>query len=183
MTALTLSIISGMTNERNKGYDSSHQVLSEEYNGAIAREWVDLGLASGTLWASMPEKEFYKWDDAMRIFGVNIPTVWQWKELIDSCSWEDADNGWLAIGKNGNSIFIPVTGASSFNGKMVYSCYGDGFYWSSRKISKKKAYGARFLNGVGAEHITTMMLRLEDSGTIQAASIDRWMLRVWLVNK
>lgn len=27
--------------------------------------------------------------------------------LIDGCSFEDTDNGWIAIGKNGNSIFIP----------------------------------------------------------------------------
>ena len=55
--------------------------------------------------------------------------------LIDGCSFEDTDNGWIAIGKNGNSIFIPATGVANHNGKIAQQSKSGGFYWSSKKIN------------------------------------------------
>lgn len=173
LAALILSFISGKANgETPDGIN------------AVAREWVDLGLPSGTLWASKPEEGFYKWYDAMQLFGANTPSVWQWKELIDGCSFEDTDNGWIAIGKNGNSIFIPATGIANHNGKIAQQSKSCGFYWSSKKINDKKAYGVFFES---AERISTIphqaTVSHEDSNTIRPAWIEYQLLRVWLVNK
>lgn len=183
LAMLILSIFSGMTNRENS-VSSSPLGPDGGDKQSVVRDWVDLGLPSGTLWASVPEENFYKWDDAVRIFGVNIPSEWQWKELIDSCSWEDVDNGWLAIGKNGNSIFIPATGIANIDGKINHPSRDYGFYWSSKKINKKKAYGVFFDS---AESISTIpnkaMITQEDSNTIRPRWIEKEMLHVWLVNK
>lgn len=188
LTALIISFINGWTNgesyAESMAFSSFQETQPEGKDNVIVRDWVDLGLPSGTLWASVPENDYYKWDEAMQIFGVNIPSVWQWKELIDSCSWEDTDNGWLAIGKNGNSIFIPVTGIANNSGKISHPTIDCGFYWSSKRINTKKAYGAYFDSAKSISTIPNQaMMTQEDSNTIRPALIEKQMLCVWLVNK
>ena len=36
------------------------------------KQWVDLGLPSGTLWASIPEEGYYTYNDAVEKFGINM---------------------------------------------------------------------------------------------------------------
>ena len=85
-------------------------------------EYVDLGLPSGTLWASDYEKEK---DNVVYLpYGkaalLNIPTIEQWEELFESCRWECVTpNGSqtdsiirevLCIGPNGNVLKFNRTG-------------------------------------------------------------------------
>lgn len=150
------------------------------------KDWVDLGLPSGTLWATCnvgancPEeygdyfawgetfsKDYYDWttykwciggmDGITKYsYGVNgfadfkselepeddvayvdwgpswrMPTLAQQDELREHCTWtwttQNGVNGYLVIGPNGNSIFLPVAG----NSCEELPCNAEsGGYWS-----------------------------------------------------
>lgn len=86
-------------------------------------EFVDLGLPSGTLWASDYESEdniicYKPYCDAE--VG-NIPTIEQWEELKDACKWKfDIDNSFdlceaQCVGPNGNTIRFGRTGKIEFS--------------------------------------------------------------------
>ncbi len=153
------------------------------------KEWVDLGLPSGTLWATCnvgannPEeygdyfawgetfsKDYYDWttykwcngsmdgitkysyasgnicfidckselepeDDVAYVqWGPSwrMPTKAQQDELREYCTWtwttQNGVNGYLVIGPNGNSIFLPVAGNSCE--ELPYNAESGGFYWS-----------------------------------------------------
>ena len=104
-------------------------------------DYVDLGLPSGTLWATCnvgadnPEDYggyFYWYDDvATANWGIpwRLPTSAEWQELLDNTTntWttQKGVNGRLFIASNGNSIFLPAAGVS-------WEGFGShGFYWSS----------------------------------------------------
>jgi len=147
-------------------------------------EYVDLGLPSGTLWATCnvgadcpegsgdyfawgetePKNHYdwdnYKWcngstytltkycnsseygtidglteleleDDAASVnWGPSwrTPTHEQQKELCYACSWQETTkngvDGWLITGPNGNTMFLPAAGSSSYHGGT------HGAYWS-----------------------------------------------------
>ena len=101
-------------------------------------EYVDLGLPSGTLWATCnvgayePEESGYslEWKDTEKLQkkygwekGWCTPTDTEWVELYKNtkCSWttQNGETGLLCKGSNGKSIFLPT-------GKLVL-----GRYWSS----------------------------------------------------
>lgn len=98
--------------------------------GIIPSGYVDLGLPSGTLWKNKNESnEFYTYAQAEELFRDNLPAIWQWEELKNKCTWEWTGNGYTIIGKNGNSIFLPVTGCRTDAGHL--KGIGDrGFYWA-----------------------------------------------------
>lgn len=62
-----------------------------------------------------------------------IPTVEDWQELIQNCSWTwttlNGVGGQQATGPNGNSIFLPATGSRLATG--LYNPGNEGHYWSS----------------------------------------------------
>lgn len=79
------------------------------------RQYVDLGLPSGTLWATENEKGWYSTQLANSRIGEKMPTAQQFKELINECRWdwegdEYGGTGYTVIGHNGNSIFLPANG-------------------------------------------------------------------------
>ena len=70
-----------------------------------------------------------------------MPTYDEMEELINDCTWEETTlndiKGYLVIGKNGNSIFLPFAGSKSGSDTYVY--YDDeasGYYWSSTPIDR-----------------------------------------------
>ena len=79
-------------------------------------------------------------DAARKNFGHywTVPTRGLMQELIDECHWEwkceEGKEGYIVVGKNGNSMFLPV-----INSKKNY-----GGYWSS-SINKKSSRYADFL--------------------------------------
>lgn len=114
-------------------------------------EYVDLGLPSGTLWATCnigakrPE-EFGNYLDYNQAQKYQCPSEAQFIEVIKYCNWfycsKNNIPGYLVIGKNGNSIFLPAAGyrsgaSSDFVGEF-------GYYWSSTLTSSGSS-GARYL--------------------------------------
>lgn len=115
-----------------------------EING---HAYVDLGLPSGTLWATcnvgastpegygtaFPYGTSVTWGDNWR-----TPTKADLEELIGTCSFQwttkNDINGVLFTGPNGKSIFMPASGYSgNSQGKL-------GHYWSSTPISSNSNY-------------------------------------------
>lgn len=106
--------------------------------------YVDLGLPSGTLWASQneqnpadPEHGLYTFDEAVAAFGNRVPDYSQLMELKDVCEWEWTDGGYTVTGPNGHSIFLPAAGfrqcednTNAFGNDGIY-----GLYWSSQAYS------------------------------------------------
>lgn len=65
--------------------------------------------------------------------GWRIPTIEEYNELIDKCTWEwsieNGHFGYKIIGKNGNSIFLPCAGYKEGNFRKGAGRIGK--YWSS----------------------------------------------------
>ena len=111
------------------GRDSSVQPVY----GALGI-YVDLGLASGTIWKDTNEfigdTDLFSYDQAIQFFGDEIPTKEQWEELQSSCEWEWTGDGYKVTGPNGNSIFLSASGYRNCSGE-VYNVGSIGNYWSS----------------------------------------------------
>ncbi len=99
----------------------------------LSQGYVDLGLPSGTLWRNANEggnDAHYTYDEAIRIYGHNLPTKQQIEELVNYCSfsfqWGKDVN--VVTGPNGMSIKFPAACYEDSNG----DCYGapNGYYWS-----------------------------------------------------
>ena len=122
-----------------------------EYNG---HEYIDLGLPSGTKWAScnvgaksaIDKGTIFKW--ASNIAGEEWggtwrqPTLDEIKELVEHCSrtyhFDSSYRYWTEWGgPNGKKIILPENGAVDGNGTSIDTW--SGVYWSSQ-VSGKKAY-------------------------------------------
>ena len=99
-------------------------------------------------------------DDAASVMlGDNwrMPTKDEWYELM-KCEWRWTTNysgtyvnGFLVIGKNGNSIFIPASGYYKYSD--IYDSGSRGYYWTSDLFTDPyMAYRADFYDG---QHGTT----------------------------
>lgn len=93
--------------------------------------YVDLGLPSGTLWKQQNESGYYTYDEAVTIFGNQLPERHHFVELKNVCRWIWMDDyGYKVVGPNGNSITLPAAGFRDRLGD-VYSVGTGGYYWSS----------------------------------------------------
>ena len=120
----------------------------------IIDSYVDLGLPSGTKWKTVnevnpnkDENDFYTWDEAMAAFGNELPTLEQFVELYDNCSWtwNGTKKGYDVKGGNGNSIFLPAVGYRECNGNVIFE--GEfGSYWSSTPYGSEEACNLHFLS-------------------------------------
>lgn len=130
--------------ESNKVYKS---LVVNDYPDTInGHEYVDLGLASGNLWAmtnyeaSTPEGRgsYVDWksqDFISQKWGPEwtIPSLEDIKELENSCSWTWSSYGYTITGNNGNSIFLPASGCL-MTGKSFAEKYGEWvYYWTSTR--------------------------------------------------
>ena len=99
-----------------------------------SRDYVDLGLPSGTLWCSGNESGYYTYDKAVSTFGHKLPTEKQMNELVTACKWTWNKRGYYIVkGPNGKTIILPANGyiSKSFNPNksVTYKGY-QGYYWS-----------------------------------------------------
>lgn len=64
-----------------------------------------------------------------------MPTKVEWKELIEKCTWVFSRklNGYIVVGKNGNKIFLPISGSKDLGGGNWYYTY----YWTSNGVDEK----------------------------------------------
>lgn len=110
-------------------------------------EFVNLGLKSGTKWATFnmyigrevgrfawenPDKFVREqWGDRWR-----MPTKTDWEELMDNCFWswdvQGGRQGMLVRGTNGNTIFLPADGYMAQNHLMQENEYGA--YWTADTV-------------------------------------------------
>lgn len=125
-------------------------------------QFIDLGLPSGTKWASCnygansetEDGRHYSWDEAMKS-PINLPTKVQFKELCDNTTSVWIENykgsgvsGNLFVSKiNGNTIFFPSSGYCS--GSSLRYRGTSGCYWSSSLFSSdpNDAYSLYFNSG------------------------------------
>jgi len=113
--------------------------------GCNGHAYVDLGLPSGTLWATCnvgaatPETygNYYSWEDVTATnWGSDwrMPTKAQWDELKGNTTneWtsQKCVSGMLFTAKNGQTLFLPAAGY--INNKYIYENTGScGHYWSN----------------------------------------------------
>lgn len=93
--------------------------------------YVDLGLPSGTLWAKYNESKKYKYSDAVKTFGKQMPNDDQMKELLRYCKRETLSSGCKFIGPNNHYVVFQFSGyqrglekiAVGVNGFYLYRGY------------------------------------------------------------
>ncbi len=75
--------------------------------------------------------------------GWRMPTQAEMQELIDKCAWKwttkNGTPGYEVTASNGNSIFLPVTGA--YGAKELTGKSTQGYYWTSTLTSTDNNYG------------------------------------------
>ena len=114
-------------------------------------EYVDLGLPSGTKWKTVNEKGYFDYDEAVTIFGEELPSTEQWEELMEKCKWVwvggyvDIEFGYYVVGPNGKRIFLPAAGGSGSEG--VGDVGTRGLYWSTPLSGSDYAWGLFFDSG------------------------------------
>lgn len=103
--------------------------------GNVKQEkYVDLGLS--VKWASKNVGaetsadfgDYFDFNQAQNIEGIEVPTIEQWEELIKECKfkYEGRRNGFVVIGKNKNRIFFPFAGE-----KLGQNDYKGAYFWSA----------------------------------------------------
>lgn len=110
---------------------------------AMAQDYVDLGLPSGTLWKRQNESGFYTYEEALNRFGNKLPEKHHYDELQNECTWIWIDDyGYKVVGPNGNSITLPAAGYRYCDGDV--SGVGSGYYWSSTPGGSDYAWYFKF---------------------------------------
>ena len=139
--------------------------MVDAWNIDTRLEYVDLGLPSGTLWKKSNEggdSALYTYDEAVRKFVNNLPTMQQLEELKSICTWTWTGNGYKVIGPNGNSIYLPAAGF--LDGSNVYSVQMFGGYWSATEYNSNEAYCLYFVSSLvdmdGLTRINGLSVRL-----------------------
>lgn len=116
--AITKAIAQAYIDGYRDGYKDRENEIPMSHSGNET-EYIDLGLPSGTLWATDYEKS-----DGERLYlpygqtkGLKLPTEEQWKELFEQCKYEYSlgeESGLLSkiefVGPNGKILTIEVTG-------------------------------------------------------------------------
>ena len=97
----------------------------------IEKQFVDLGLPSGTLWANKTEEGYYTYDEAIEKFQDSLPTIVDFAELVQYCKWKWQEKGMLVTGPNGNSITLPALGYRNSDSGALYSVGSYGYCWSA----------------------------------------------------
>lgn len=110
------------------------------------KEWVDLGLPSGTLWAKDNEEGYYTYYEAVEIFQDSLPTIIDFAELVHYCewTWDKKRKGMVVTGQNENSIFFPAVGYRFNDSGALHDVGSYGYYCSASPPSN--SYHAYYLN-------------------------------------
>ena len=130
-------------------------VVASEPFYILPSDFIDLGLPSGTLWYNFTkinsddDSQLFTWAEANEKYGEGLPSLEQYQELVDECTWSSTDNGYTAIGPNGNSIHFAYTGTYNVQdngGAVVVSYSADGvdagcFYTNTDGNAGKQQYG------------------------------------------
>ncbi len=140
--------------DKEKRFDITQAAATPKPVDRSYGQWVDLGLPSGTLWKNTNETNpsdshgFYTFVEAESRFGNKLPTKEQLDELKDKCkwTWKSSKKGYIVVGPNGNSIFLPAAGYRDCNDGVNY-VGSDGYYWSSTPGGSDYAWYLNFYSG------------------------------------
>lgn len=121
----------------------------EELENNMAQNYVDLGLPSGTLWATENDETnyfhgLYSFDEAVEDCGDRLPTRDDWQELLDNVphSFNKERAGLLFTARNGNELFLPITGFS--NDSDTFETHYYGYYLSATPTDQQSVYSLYF---------------------------------------
>lgn len=133
-----------MVQEKERKAEEERIKAEQERLREEAKQWVDLGLPSGTRWKDKNEGGgFYTYEQAINKFGDKLPTREQFEELINKCQWSWTGSGYKVTGPNGNSITLPAAGYRDCSGSVGgVGSYGD--YWSSTPEASDRAWNLYF---------------------------------------
>lgn len=96
---------------------------SYKYYNKTTGEYVNLG---GNISGTKYDVARQEWGGSWR-----MPTNKEFEELISNCKWEWSKYkgivGYIVTGSNGNSIFLPATGA--YDGASIEDIGSEGYYW------------------------------------------------------
>lgn len=144
IVAIVLSailLINLYSSDDNNGMQTDMLAKSSNTNNEIVywqnQEYVDLGLPSGTLWATENaggDGVYYTYAEAVSKFGNNLPTKEQFEELHEKCTIQLTSSGYRIVGPNKNSIYLPLEGSRQG-------------YWYN-KSNKGNMHGLFFSSGV-----------------------------------
>jgi hypothetical protein len=134
------------------GYYAWGEVRTKSAYSYKSYKWYDESSQSVTKYGELDGKvKIEPADDAARIewgAGWRMPTLAEFRELWEECSWKWTElngvGGYLVIGANGNSIFLPAAGLKAgndfFDGGGLNGCY-----WSS-SLDDEEVVEARCLS-------------------------------------
>ena len=119
-------------------------------------EWIDLGLPSGTKWASVDLKDKLDFRTAKRLYGSNLPTKEQFKELLEHCTkeWLKDRNTIVFTSKSGKNIFFPCPKPVKY-WLRNYDGYDQQFGQSFSIESGGRVFGP---NNCGVNHLLSIRL-------------------------
>ena len=134
------------------------------------REYVDLGLPSGTIWSTLNHDAkdaedcghytYFDWDEAICAEDENwkLPTKEQFLELYNEClrtwcSTENGEKGVLLTGPNGNRIFLVAAGGKR-NGEMTRDYRSQSSYWTSTRVGSSWAVAMHMTENEEASNIS-----------------------------
>lgn len=100
---------------------------------ADTREYVDLGLPSGKLWATENEKGYFTFKKACKKFGDMMPSKEDFVELFRNCTceWDYERQGILFTGPNKKTLFFYASGYRLSSLGSMLQVGSNGYYWSS----------------------------------------------------
>ena len=163
-------------------YDNDYLTFGIEVNVtttniAPEHEYVDLGLPSGIKWSTVIySDENATWQGIYfpAFFEVNWGSTWrkptseEFYELIQNCTsiWTEQEGvqGRLFTGPNGNSVFFPSRGHTTYgsSGTQIVDFF-EGYYWSDTRYYSNGSYYIYYLHfsstgcGVGSRINNTSM--------------------------
>lgn len=106
------------------------------------RGWVDLGLPSGKLWCIDNEEGYFTFDEAVEKFQDQLPTIEDWRELIENTTqrFDKRRKGLVLKAPNGKKLFLPAKGF--YYASRVQGVGSHGLYWSATPYDSD---GAKYL--------------------------------------
>ena len=126
--------------------------LNDDSLRYVGHEYVDLGLPSGTRWATTnvgAEKDYQNGKHfSFRSAGTDgqwggdwrLPGIAEYQELLKVCQWEWTrvvnSQGYMVTGPNGNKLFLPAAGHIGADGSYVGGLSGQmAGYWTGEGYS------------------------------------------------
>lgn len=103
-------------------------------DGSPSIGYIDLGLPSGTKWASQNMAGYYTFEEAKLKFGDDLPTKADFEELLQETmkEWDSLRIGAHIMGLGG-SILLPARGYIEPNERFLRNCGASGAYWSATR--------------------------------------------------